>query len=349
MRWLALTGVNGFIGHNLVLDLLASPSNPYAPQVDRVLGIDLLDSEGRPTHQRACALPNYHYESGLDAVGTISKMTALWGELPLAVIHNGACSSTAVTDPEIFRVYNLESSQDLFCYCAQKELPLLYASSASVYGKGEAGFSDTLKANGRYHPLNLYGKSKHDFDRWVLQQATSPPSWYGMRYFNVFGPFEEHKAGQASIFTWGRKQILEKGVLRLFQSQRPDKPDGHQQRDFVAAEDVCRVTWKLLDLALNGHTTASKGSFVNIGRGEAVTWLDLGYALFQALGIPASFEFIPMPKSLVEHYQDFTEADLLTLRGLGIREQFTPLKEAFCHALFRESLFTKGDVQTRCS
>ncbi len=337
MSWLVLTGVNGFIGHNLALELLFPSGETSAPKVDFVLGIDLPKSEGRPTHTRLAGVPNYHYSSGLDAVSAIAERTAAWGEPPLAVIHNGACSSTAVTDPKIFQVQNVEASQNLFRYCAQHKIPFLYASSASVYGSGGQGFSDDFEDHEKYSPLNAYGRSKHEFDSWVIDQKERPPVWFGMRYFNVFGPFEAHKFGQASIFQWGRHQILACGRLQLFESHQHGLANGHQKRDFVSVFDVAKVTWKLLKLALDGVSLPHNGRFVNVGRGEAVTWLDIGGALFDALKRPTAFDFIPMPEQLRAHYQNFTQADVNSLRELGLPVPFMSLQRAFEKAIAAEA------------
>lgn len=337
MSWLALTGVNGFIGHNLALELLFPEAETYAPRVDFVLGTDLASSEDRATHTRLAGIPNYHYVSGIGSVAAIEERTTTWGEPPLAVIHNGACSSTTVTDATIFQQQNVEASQALFSYCAKKKLPFLYASSASVYGSGSQGFSDDLEENDRYTPLNMYGRSKLEFDGWVLDQRARPPVWFGMRYFNVFGPFEEHKGTQASIFHWGRRQILETGKLKLFESYTEGLANGHQQRDFVSVHDVCRVTWGLLKLAREGVSLHESGLFVNVGRGEAATWLDIGGDLFDVLGIHTAFEFIPMPEGLSKHYQNFTKADLTTLHGLGLTQPFLKFPAAFKRSLQAET------------
>lgn len=348
MSWLALTGVNGFIGHNLALQLLfpasegADPPPAAAPRVDYVLGTDLETSQARATHARLVGAPGYHYSPGLDAVSAIRERTSAWGEPPLAVIHNGACSSTAVRDATVFRLQNVEASQALFHYCAKERIPFLYASSASVYGQGDQGFSDAIEDNGRYAPLNMYGRSKHEFDSWILGQQQRPPVWFGMRYFNVFGCFEEHKAGQASIFHWGRQQILSTGKLKLYESHVDGLAHGHQQRDFVPVQDVCRVTWALLDLALRGSLElAEAGLFVNVGRGQAATWLEIGGALFQALDRPAAFEFIPMPEQLRCHYQNYTQAELGVLHGLGVTEPFLDLPTALRQSIATEARFAQ--------
>lgn len=329
MRWIALTGVNGFIGHNLVLEILESQDLT----LDHLVGTDLAKSLDRPTHQRNSEFSNFHFCTADQFLNELEKREDQWGAPPIAVIHNGACSSTTETDPEVFRTLNVESSQNLFRYCAQKQVPFLYASSASVYGDGQLGFSDALDKNETYSPLNLYGQSKHRFDTWVSQQTERPPVWFGLRYFNVFGPHEEHKMGQASILHWGTRQIRETGTLKLFRSHRSDIKDGEQQRDFVSVFDVIRVTLGLLGLALDGLKLDGNGRFVNIGRAQAATWLETGAALFAALGQEPNIEFIDMPKPLQEHYQNYTKADLSTLHELGLTEPFLGLEEAFRRAL----------------
>lgn len=350
MTWMALTGVNGFIGHHLALDVLARGLQPLAfppPQVDRVLGLDLMNSQNRPTHQRLMTFDNYGFADAAQTLEALDAATSDWGGPPVAVVHNGACSSTTETDPEVFRVQNVEASQALFNYCAEHQIPFLYASSASVYGDGALGFADDLDSNGRYTPMNLYGRSKHQFDSWVLQQTRRPPIWFGLRYFNVFGAFEEHKQGQASILHWGRRQILENGRLRLFQSHQVGLADGEQRRDFVPVQDVCRVTWGLLHKALQGLQLPGQGAFVNIGRGVATSWIEIGTALFEALGRSPEFEFVPMPKALREHYQNYTKADLTTLHHLGLTEPFLELKVAFESSVDQEKAVKAIDVSSR--
>ena len=220
MRWIALTGVNGFIGHNLVREFLERRPQTLKLDIERVLGADLKTSLDRPTHARATGFENYRFVPAEELLTRLAEAEKEWGGPPVAVLHNGACSSTTETDPEVFRKLNVESSQELFRYCATKQVPFLYASSASVYGDGSKGFSDAIERNADYQPLNMYGQSKHRFDTWALEQESSPPSWFGMRYFNVFGPFEEHKMGQASVLHWGRRQIEQTGRLKLYRSHR---------------------------------------------------------------------------------------------------------------------------------
>ncbi len=345
MRWIVLTGVNGFIGHNLLLQFLDASPGTLIPEVDKVVGSDLPTSLERDTYGRTQGHPRLDFVLAPDLLKKLEASVEAWGP-PLAVIHNGACSSTTETDPEVFRTLNLESSQQLFRFCARHQIPFLYASSASVYGDGELGFNDQLERNDQYQPMNMYGRSKHDFDSWVLEQAQRPSVWFGMRYFNVFGAFEAHKKGQASILHWGRRQILDGGVLRLFQSHVDDLEDGHQKRDFVSVQDILRVTGRLLALALEGQRFPEGGRFVNIGRGKATSWLEMAEALFQALEKPYQVEFIPMPPALREHYQNYTQAELGTLHDLGIREPFLEHVEAFRQALKIESAAHSPSAKT---
>ncbi len=320
MSWIVATGVNGFIGTHVVESILAlDPSY-------KVLGSDLPRSLERPTARRYEAEPRYRFVLQEDLLHAIDALDSP----PLAIIHNGACSSTLERDPEVFRVLNVESSQQLWKLCADQGVPYLYASSASVYGDGALGFDDTKARCSEYEPLNLYGHSKHQFDLWALQQKQRPPVWLGMRYFNVFGPFEEHKGNQASMVLRGYEQIVERGWVGLFKSNDPRYQDGEQLRDFVYVRDVCAVTMALLQRSLKGELTLDgNGCFVNIGRGQTVTWLRLIRALFLALGKKPDIRFIDMPAALADQYQNYTCAELGTLRDvLGVNYRFTEIEEA---------------------
>ena len=335
MRWLALTGVNGFIGHNLVLEFLEKQPQTSGLHVDRIVGADLPHTVERSTHGRNVEFSNYEFYPADSILATLEAKEKEFGSPPLAVIHNGACSATTETDPEVFRTLNVESSQELFRYCVKKGVPFLYASSASVYGDGSLGFEDSFEKNAQYSPLNLYGRSKHQFDSWVLEQTERPPTWFGLRYFNVFGPFERHKKGQASIFYWGRDQIEKTGGIKLFRSHRDEIEDGKQRRDFVSVFDVMRVTVGLLKLALTNPELDGNGRFVNVGRGEAATWLETSRALFRALDQPEQISFIDMPNALRQHYQNYTCAELSTLHNLGLTEPFLSLEDGFRKSLVR--------------
>lgn len=318
-----------------MLEFLEGSSQTLEFQVDKILGADLPHSVERSTHRYNCAFPRFEFCEATNFLDALEAKEREFGRPPLAVIHNGACSATTETDPEVFRTLNVESSQELFRYCARKSVPFLYASSASVYGDGSLGFDDSVDKNSQYRPLNLYGQSKHRFDSWVLEQEKRPPAWFGLRYFNVFGPFERHKAGQASIFYWGRDQIEKNGEIKLFRSHREDLEDGLQQRDFVSVFDVLRVTVGLLKLALCEPELPGNGLFVNVGRGAAATWVETATSLFQAMEKETSLSFVDMPAALRKHYQNYTCADLSTLHQLGLTEPFLSLEEGFRRSLDR--------------
>ena len=230
------------------------------------------------------------------------------------------------TDPNVFREFNLDFTKDLWCYCAKHNVPLIYASSASVYGNGSLGFCDSLENNKHYKPLNLYGKSKHDFDIWATQQDKTPPHWFGLRYFNVYGSFESHKGGQASMVFHGFKQIVQTGKIRLFKSLHPDYPDGGQMRDFIYVDDIINVTLELLTRILkskqgldDSFIFPKKDVFLNLGTGKARTWNDLANAIFIAMGKTPNIEYFNPPKNIADHYQYFTQADLSTYRNLKLK------------------------------
>jgi ADP-L-glycero-D-manno-heptose 6-epimerase len=152
------------------------------------------------------------------------------------VFHLGACSSTTETNWDFLRANNIEYSQALWNWCAKAHCPLIYASSAATYGDGSLGFDDRT-APADLKPLNLYGRSKNDFDAWVFESPDAgkpaPPLWAGLKFFNVYGPRESHKGAMASVVWHAHRQILERGVVRLFRSNDPKYPDGGQMRDFV--------------------------------------------------------------------------------------------------------------------
>jgi len=233
------------------------------------------------------------------------------------VLHIGACSSTTETNEEYLRRNNIEYSQHLFEFCARKKKPLIYASSAATYGDGKLGFDDTHPAS-QFTPLNLYGWSKLKFDLWADQQTQTPPRWYGLRYFNVYGPNEYHKGDQASVVLKAHRQIRQTGKLKLFRSLNPMYADGEQLRDFVYIKDITRWMYELM------NTSKAKSGIYNMGFGKARTWLDLARATFTSLNREAQIDWIDMPDNLKNQYQYFTEAkmDRWLAQGLS-RPQWT--------------------------
>ena len=243
---------------------------------------------------------------------------------PELIFHLGACSSTTETDWNYLADNNLAYSQKLWNWAAAHGARLLYASSAATYGDGENGFDDSLELT-RLCPLNLYGKSKHDFDLWIEEQqrqrVPQPVQSVGFKFFNVFGPGEGHKGRMASMVWHGYHQILKEGTVRLFESHRPDYTHGGQLRDFIYVKDVVRV---MLSFAERREVS---GLF-NLGTGQARSFRDLIEATFAASGRPVSIEYIPMPEDLRGRYQYFTQATMTKTARAGVVYQPTPLEDA---------------------
>jgi ADP-L-glycero-D-manno-heptose 6-epimerase len=243
-----------------------------------------------------------------------------------AVFHLGANSSTFEVDADAIIASNLNSSIAWWRWGAAQGKKLIYASSAATYGDGAAGFEDSgdIAAFKRLRPLNLYGWSKHAFDLWALRQAAAghaPPLWFGLKFFNVFGPNEHHKGEMASLVVKNYRDVAAGRTIRLFKSHRPDYADGEQRRDFVYVKDCARV---MLWLWQQG---TSRGIF-NLGTGEARSFLDLMRALGRACGVAPHIEFIDIPPAIGPNYQYFTEASMGRLRQAGYTTLFTPLEDA---------------------
>lgn len=228
------------------------------------------------------------------------------------IIHMGACSSTTETDADFLNENNTRYSMDLFNYCAEKKIPYIYASSAATYGDGNFGYSDSNLTTQKLRPINKYGFSKHIFDLWALKQKHKPPFWAGLKFFNVYGPNEYHKGGQASVVFHAYPQVKEKGTLNLFKSYRKGIAHGDQKRDFVYIKDVVSV---IMHLYKNHKDIES--DIYNVGTGQARTFSDLGRSVFFALGKKESFDWIEMPESIKGQYQYFTQADLGKLKEQG--------------------------------
>lgn len=237
-----------------------------------------------------------------------------------AVIHLGARTDTAETDRALFQELNLGYSQAIWQWCTENAVPLVYASSAATYGEGEWGFEDDHALIPSLKPLNAYGDSKNDFDKWVLQQTEMPPFWAGLKFFNVYGPNEYHKGRMASVIFHAFHQIQANGNLRLFRSHRPDYRDGEQRRDFIYVRDVVAVIRFLLD-------NQPQSAIYNLGTGESRTFLDLGRAVFTALGREPEIEFVDTPIDIRDKYQYFTEATMAKLRAAGYVDPFWSLED----------------------
>jgi ADP-L-glycero-D-manno-heptose 6-epimerase len=245
------------------------------------------------------------------------------------IFHLGARTDTTEFNYDILEKLNVEYSQKVWNYCAEKNIPLVYASSAATYGDGALGYKDDHELPFKLNPLNLYGKSKNEFDKWVLQQTQNselktrnltPPHWYGLKFFNVYGPNEYHKGRMASVIFHSFNQIRSTGKVKLFRSHRAEYKDGEQLRDFVYVKNVIDICFWLMD---NKPTPG----LYNSGTGEARTFKDLVTAIFKSLGKEPVIEFIDTPADIRDKYQYFTEADMTKIRDAGYKEDFYTLEE----------------------
>ncbi len=235
------------------------------------------------------------------------------------VFHIGARTDTAEFNYEVLERLNVEYSQDIWNYCVVHDIPLVYASSAATYGAGELSYSDGI-APQKLHPLNPYGISKNEFDKWVVYQGSKPPFWAGLKFFNVYGPNEYHKGRMASVIFHSFNQINENGFVKLFKSHRPDFEDGQQLRDFVYVKDVLKVCLWLMK-------NQPRSTIYNLGTGEARSFSDLAKATFAAMDKEPDIRFIDMPEDIRDKYQYFTEADMFKLRTAGYKEEFYTLEK----------------------
>ena len=236
------------------------------------------------------------------------------------IFHIGARSATTEFNIDVLNKLNLHYTQEMWNACAKHSIPLIYASSAATYGLGELGYDDSHEIVEQLQPLNPYGRSKNDFDKWALIQEKSPPFWAGLKYFNVYGPNEYHKGSMASVILHAYYQIKNSGQVKLFKSHHPDYKDGMQLRDFVYVKDVVEVMLFLM------KSQAESGLY-NVGTGNAQSFLDLANATFAALKLVPNIVFVPTPENIRDKYQYFTEAKMEKLRNQGYKSDFFNLEE----------------------
>ncbi len=235
------------------------------------------------------------------------------------VFHLGARTDTTEKDKKIFNKLNVKFSQDLWKICVREFIPVIYASSAATYGMGEHGFADDHDILDKLHPLNPYGESKNEFDKWVLEAGVDPPFWAGMKFFNVYGPNEYHKGRMASVILHTVQQIQKTGEMKLFRSHRAGIADGRQSRDFVYVKDVVEVMyWLYLNRPASG--------LYNLGTGKARAFQDLAECTFKALDKEPNISYIDTPADIRDTYQYFTEADTEKLRRAGYEGEFYDLE-----------------------
>ena len=235
------------------------------------------------------------------------------------IFHIGARTDTTEFDTAIFDELNLNYSKNLWEKCVKFQIPFIYASSAATYGMGEFGFEDNHEIVEKLKPLNPYGQSKNEFDKWVLIQIECPPFWAGFKFFNVFGPNEYHKSRMASVVFHAFNQIKETGEMKLFKSHKIEYKDGEQLRDFIYVKDVCDVLFFMMK-----HKKDS--GIYNLGIGKARTFNDLADATFSALNKIRNISFIDTPEDIREKYQYFTQGDMQKLKNIGYKKPFSTLE-----------------------
>jgi ADP-L-glycero-D-manno-heptose 6-epimerase len=305
---IVVTGAAGFIGSRLLAalqergyaDLVAVDDFSRTDKQRNLEGITLTERVDRA-----------HFADWIDANERLVQF----------IFHLGARTDTTEFNKAVFDELNVRSSQQVWERCAQYAIPLVYASSAATYGDGSLGYGDTDDGLPfRLKPLNPYGESKNDFDKWALQQAAKPFFWAGLKFFNVYGPNEYHKGRMASVVFHAFRQIQSTGSMKLFRSHRPDYADGGQLRDFVYVKDVCEVCIFLME-------QRKRSGLYNLGSGTARTFLDLARNVFKAMGKPEQIAFIDTPADIRDKYQYFTEAEMGKLRSIGYNKPFHTLEE----------------------
>ena len=236
------------------------------------------------------------------------------------IVHLGARTDTAEFDSKVFDRLNLNYSKKIWALCSQFQIPFIYASSAATYGNGEWGYEDNHDIIRRLKPLNPYGESKNDFDKFILEQQQTPPFWYGFKFFNVYGPNEFHKARMASVVFHGFHQMQKSGEIKLFRSHKEGFEDGQQLRDFIYVKDIAKVLQWFVS-----HRPQS-GIF-NLGTGKARSFFDLAKNVFIAADKDINISFIEMPLDIRDKYQYFTEAKMDKIRKVGYLDDFISLEQ----------------------
>lgn len=336
---LIITGSAGFIGSHLAdhfaneaLLLVDDPAHfrerPYFEAGKITLWDWATGQEDKPARHKI--LDRAYFLKVLEAIGPEAKDSKAKeavllppGEKIAAVLHIGACTNTAEFRKDFLDQWNVDYTKAIWNWCTKHRVPLIYASSGATYGGGEQGFSDSWETAAKLQPLNPYGQSKQDFDLWAKAEADAgraPPHWYGLKFFNVYGPREGHKGRMASAVLHCYREIIRSGTCRLFRSHNPQVQDGEQSRDFIHVQDIVKLV---------AHFLAKQpaSGLYNCGTGKARTFLALAGAIFQALDRPMKVDWMETPEQFRKAYQYFTEAEMSHTLGSGYAEPFLGLEE----------------------
>jgi ADP-L-glycero-D-manno-heptose 6-epimerase len=244
------------------------------------------------------------------------------------VFHLGARTDTTEFNYAIHQHLNVEYSQKIWNYCTINNIPLVYASSAATYGEGELGYHDDHEIIDQLQPLNPYGISKNEFDKWILHQEDHPPFWAGLKFFNVYGPNEYHKARMASVIFHSFNQIKTSGKVKLFKSHKAGFENGEQLRDFIYVKDVIEVCyWLMENSKVKNQKSKLNSAIYNLGTGKARSFNNLVKSTFAGLDLQPNIEYIDMPEDIRDKYQYFTEASMNKLKAAGYSKDFYSLEQ----------------------
>jgi len=303
-----VTGANGFIGSVMVWELNQRGFND-------VIAVDSVSLSVRNLLQNR-QFAHFLLKDELWAylASDKAKEEVTW------IIHMGACSSTTETNKEFLWENNTHYTQRIFEWCTQNDKAMIYASSAATYGAGELGFDDSTDPD-TLKPLNLYGESKVLFDRWALKQSKTPAQWYGLKFFNVFGPNEFHKDAMSSVAFKAFHQIKQSGTLKLFKSADPNYKDGEFMRDFVYVKDVTGWMFELME-------KKPQSGIYNMGFGKPRSWLDLSRSVFSAINLEMNITWTDMPENIRGQYQYYTSAQMNKWLAAGMSAPKWPLETA---------------------
>ncbi|MEI6488852.1 MAG: ADP-glyceromanno-heptose 6-epimerase [Bacteroidota bacterium] len=304
---IVVTGAAGFIGSCLVSKL----------NRERFHDIIVVDDFSDETKMKNLELKTFSQKVHRDEFMQWLRANQRFVQI---VFHIGARTDTTEFNKDIFDKLNLNYTKDVWNLCVEFGLPLVYASSAATYGLGEFGYDDNHEVIDLLKPLNPYGDSKNDFDKWAIKQVRQPYFWVGLKFFNVYGPNEYHKGRMASVIMHAYNQIQEKGEVKLFRSHHPDYKDGEQLRDFVYVKDVVEVCYFLL------HHRKNSGIY-NLGSGKARTFLDLVNNTFKGANRIPKINFVDTPLDIRDKYQYYTQANMAKLMAIGYQKPFHTLEQ----------------------
>lgn len=320
---IVVTGAAGFIGSCLVRQLNAKGHK------------DLILVDEYSQSEKTINLGGKQYHAQLHRNDFLAWFGANHAQVDF-IFHMGARTDTTEKEQAIFDKLNLGYTKAIWELCSHHKIPLIYASSAATYGLGKLGYKDEHDLVEKLQPLNPYGQSKNEFDKWALTQKEQPPFWAGLKFFNVYGPNEYHKGRMASVIFHTVRQIKATGGMKLFRSHRSDFADGQQSRDFVYVKDVISVIYWL-------YQNRPENGLYNLGTGTARSFFDLAKNTFLAMGLEPNISFIDTPADIRDTYQYFTEAEMGKLRKAGYDRVFYSLeagiKDYVQNYLMEETIF----------